>query len=177
MPPFIHLLRPVCLRLENGVTVSGPARRSAAFRHAGVPRASLLVKLIGFADVQSVRADWARNRSSRLLKNAHLRRWPGRLGGVTGSRSLFVATSPLILRRCGRCVQVGLTPQDCLPKSAGERRSGGSRKRDFAKLNLHLPACRSLGAGRGIFEQPAENDFFSKLLVPFQPLLGVPAHP
>jgi hypothetical protein len=31
---------------------------------------------------------------------------------------------------------------------------GRSRERDFAKLNLHLPACRSLGAGRGIFEQP-----------------------
>ena len=45
------------------------------------------------------------------------------------------------------CVQVRLTPQDF----------GSSRERDFAKLNLHLPACRSLGAGRGIFDQPEEK--------------------
>jgi len=32
---------------------------------------------------------------------------------------------------------------------------GRSREWDFAKLNLHL----------GIFEQPQENDFFSKLLI------------
>jgi hypothetical protein len=40
--------------------------------------------------------------------------------------------------------QVRLTPQDF----------GSSRKRDFAKLNLHLD----------IFDQPGRNDFFSRLL-------------
>jgi hypothetical protein len=49
-----------------------------------------------------------------------------------------------------------LTPQDF----------GSPRRRDFAKLNLHLPACRSLGAGRVLFEQPGKDDFFSSLLVP-----------
>jgi hypothetical protein len=29
--------------------------------------------------------------------------------------------------------------------------SGAPGKRDFAELNLHLPACRSLGAGRTLF--------------------------
>jgi hypothetical protein len=42
--------------------------------------------------------------------------------------------------------------------------SGAPGKRDFAELNLHLPACRSLGAGRALFEQPGEDDFFSSLL-------------
>jgi len=41
-------------------------------------------------------------------------------------------------------IKVRLIPQDF----------GRPRERDFAKLNLHLPACRSLGAGRGIFDQP-----------------------
>jgi len=50
--------------------------------------------------------------------------------------------------------QVRLTPQDF----------GGPRRRDFAKLNLHLPACRSLGAGRALFEQPGKDDFFTSLL-------------
>jgi hypothetical protein len=45
--------------------------------------------------------------------------------------------------------QVRLTPQDF----------GAPRRRDFAKLNLHLPACRSLGAGRTLFEQPGNDDF------------------
>jgi len=40
--------------------------------------------------------------------------------------------------------QVRLTPQDF----------GSSRRRDFAKLNLHL----------ALFEQPGEDDFFSSLL-------------
>jgi len=34
-----------------------------------------------------------------LLKNAHLRRYPAPFGGVAMSRSLFVATPPLILPR------------------------------------------------------------------------------
>jgi len=29
---------------------------------------------------------------------------------------------------------------------------------------LHLPACRSFGVGRGFFEQPEKNYFFSSLL-------------
>jgi len=36
--------------------------------------------------------------------------------------------------------------------------------RDFAKLNLHLPAYRSLGAGRAIFEQPGIAYLFSDLM-------------
>jgi hypothetical protein len=52
--------------------------------------------------------------------------------------------------------QVRLTP----PVVGSYRQDfGGPRKRDFAKLNLHLPACRSLGAGRAIFEQPGKHDF------------------
>jgi hypothetical protein len=30
---------------------------------------------------------------------------------------------------------------------------------------LHLPACRSLGAGRALFEQPGEDDFSDSLLL------------
>jgi hypothetical protein len=37
--------------------------------------------------------------------------------------------------------------------------SGAPAKQDFAELNLHLLACRSLGAGRGIFEQPEKAAF------------------
>jgi hypothetical protein len=44
---------------------------------------------------------------------------------------------------CG-VLQVRLTPQDF----------GRPRKRDFAKLNLHL----------GIFDQPKKSDFFNTLL-------------
>jgi hypothetical protein len=51
--------------------------------------------------------------------------------------------------------QVRLTPQDF----------GSPRRLDFAKLNLHLPACRSLGAGRTLFEQPGKDDLFSSLLI------------
>jgi hypothetical protein len=40
---------------------------------------------------------------------------------------------------------------------------GAPAERDFAKLNLHLPAYQSLGAGRGIFDQPAKKDFFNRL--------------
>ncbi len=49
--------------------------------------------------------------------------------------------------------QVRLTPRDFAPQG-----------RDFAKLNLHLPACRSLGAGRALFEQPGKDAFFSSPL-------------
>jgi hypothetical protein len=68
-----------------------------------------------------------------MLKKAHLLRYPARspTRGRGKSRSLFVATPPLIL--------------------------------SFGGL-LHLPACRSLGAGRGIFEHPGKNDFFSSPL-------------
>jgi hypothetical protein len=45
------------------------------------------------------------------------------------------------------------------PHSSGLREP--PQGRDFAKLNLHLPACRSLGAGRALFEQPRKEDFFS----------------
>jgi len=30
---------------------------------------------------------------------------------------------------------------------------------------LHLPACRSLGAGRGIFDQPEKNEFSNRLFI------------
>jgi hypothetical protein len=30
---------------------------------------------------------------------------------------------------------------------------------------LHLPACRSLGAGRALFEQPGKDNFFRSLPV------------
>jgi hypothetical protein len=57
--------------------------------------------------------------------------------------------------------RVRLTP----PVVGSYRQDFGSpRRRDFAKLNLHLPACRSLGAGRTLFEQPGKDDFFSSLL-------------
>jgi len=83
-----------------------------------------------------------------MLKNAHLLRYPARspTRGRGKSRSLFVATPPFVV---AAYLQVRLTPQDF----------GSPRERDFAKLNLHLPACRSLGAGRGIFEHPWKNCF------------------
>jgi hypothetical protein len=61
-----------------------------------------------------------------------------------------VLPSPFVI---AAYVQVRLIPQDV----------GRPRKRDFATLNLHLPACRSLGAGRDIFDQPEEIEFFHKL--------------
>jgi len=65
----------------------------------------------------------------------------------------------LILRRCG--------VQPSTPHSSGFR--GPPQGRDFAKLNLHLPACRSLGAGRALFEQPGKDGFFSCLLIILSP--------
>jgi hypothetical protein len=35
---------------------------------------------------------------------------------------------------------------------------------------LHLPACRSFGVGRALFEQPGKNDFFRRLLNGFDAL-------
>jgi hypothetical protein len=35
---------------------------------------------------------------------------------------------------------------------------------------LHLPACRSFGVGRALFEQPGKNDFFRRLLDGFDAL-------
>jgi hypothetical protein len=78
----------------------------------------------------------------RLLKNAPAYRQAGisgvirsphRLGGVATSRSLFVATPPLILRRC-----------NVHSKYASLFRISGA---------LHL----------GIFGQPEKNDFFNRL--------------
>jgi hypothetical protein len=40
--------------------------------------------------------------------------------------------------------------------------SGVPGKRDFAEFNLHLPVCRSLGAGRALFEQTGKDDLFSR---------------
>ena len=80
---------------------------------------------------------------------------PHNLGGVAKSRSLFVATPPLILPRVkarGRLVVIYVVVNDFKPFTTKD--FGPPRKRDFAKLNLHLPACRSLGGGRDIFEQP-----------------------
>jgi hypothetical protein len=90
-----------------------------------------------------------------LLKNGHLLRFPHpsslrrtakyalwpvhQLAGVARSRSLLIAT----------------------PLSGFREPPQG---RDFAKLNLHLPACRSLGAGRTLFEQPGKHDFFNSLI-------------
>jgi hypothetical protein len=76
------------------------------------------------------------HQSNRLLKNAHLRRSPH------PSSLQRTAKYPSLLRISG----------------APASEAGFS-----AKLNLHLPACRSLGAGRGIFDQPLKYDFFSKL--------------
>jgi hypothetical protein len=61
------------------------------------------------------------------------------LAGVARSRSLSVAT----------------------PLSGFQ---GPPQGRDSAKLNLHLPACQSFGAGRALFEQPGKDDFTSSLL-------------
>jgi len=62
--------------------------------------------------------------------------------------SFQMAAKPIqiLSNRASRCGvrQVRLTPQDF----------GRPRKRDFAKLNLHL----------GIFDQPKKSDFFSTLL-------------
>jgi len=44
------------------------------------------------------------------------------------------------------------------------RISGAPAGRDFAKLNLHLPACRRLGVGMALFEQPGKDDFFQQPL-------------
>jgi hypothetical protein len=72
-------------------------------------------------------------------------------GGFSGIKkpSVFYLTGQVVAAYS----PVRLTPHDF----------GGPRKRDFAKLNLHLPACRSLGAGRALFEQPGKDDFFSSL--------------
>jgi hypothetical protein len=69
---------------------------------------------------------------------------PHHLGGVAKSRSLFVATPPLILRRCSVQPQVRLTPKDRLPDRQGKSAAGA----------LQLP----------LFEQPKKDDFLSSLL-------------
>jgi hypothetical protein len=80
----------------------------------------------------------------RLVKNAHLRRCPAR------SPSRGRGKESLLIRRDATLRIACLT---------GRERPLASprRKRDFVKLNLHLPACRSLGSGRGIFDQLAEE--------------------
>jgi hypothetical protein len=74
---------------------------------------------------------------SRLLKNAHLLRFP----------------HPLSLRRTAKYASLLRISGACAKPL--RRRQEGSRERDFAKLNLHL----------NIFEQPEENDFFSDHLL------------
>jgi hypothetical protein len=77
-----------------------------------------------------------------LLKNGHLLRYPAASPPRRrGKKSLLIRRDP--------------TPHP----------SGAPAERDFAKLNLHLPACRSLSAGRALFEQPGKGDFFNRLLV------------
>jgi hypothetical protein len=84
---------------------------------------------------KSKEGEEVRSNFNRLLKNGHLLRFP----------------HPSSLRRTAKYASL-------------LRISGAPAKRDFAKLNLHLPACRSLGAGRALFEQPGKDDFFSSLL-------------
>jgi len=81
-------------------------------------------------------------------------RSPHRLGGVATSRSLFVATPPLIVGR-GKLGAVLLRsrPVGNGLKPFPTKDFGCPRKRDFVKLNLHL----------GIFDQPQESDFFDTL--------------
>jgi hypothetical protein len=85
-----------------------------------------------------------------LLKNAPAYRQAGicgvfppphHLGGVARSHSLFVATPPLILRLSGEFILSLSKRAPC----------------------ICLPARSRFGEGRGIFEQPDKNDFFSSL--------------
>ena len=80
------------------------------------------------------------HQSNRLLKNAHL------------SRASRDCPYPSSLQRTAKYASL-------LRISGAPASEAGFS----AKLNLHLPACRSLGAGRGIFDQPLKYDFFSKL--------------
>ena len=71
----------------------------------------------------------------RLLKNAHLRRYPARSPsrGRAKSCSLPVATAPLILRRCD-------VPQSTPPADSLTRRRGKSRSLFVATPLSGLPA-------------------------------------
>jgi len=86
-----------------------------------------------------------------LLKNGHLLRFP----------------HPSSLRRTAEYASSRLTNspawQEVAPYSSRRHSQDfeRSRERDFAKLNLHLPACRSLGAGRALFEQPGKENFLA----------------
>ena len=81
----------------------------------------------------------------------------GNNGGLSGAKkpSVFYLTGQVVTAYRGRERIYAFLTRDF----------GGSRRRDFAKLNLHLPACRSLRAGRALFEQPGKDDFFSGLLI------------
>jgi hypothetical protein len=101
------------------------------------------------------------NGSDRLLKNAHMSRasWDYPAASPSWrrarSRSLFVATPSGPLTNSRACQKSLLIRRDGTPHPP------------FGEV-LHLPACRSLGAGRGIFEQPEEKHFFGKLVnLPF----------
>ena len=113
----------------------------------------------------------------RLLKNGHLLRFrpPHSLGGVANSRSLLVATPPLVLALLDEVCKTFETSNNGGLSGAKKpsvfyltgqvvaayrqvrltpQDFGSSRERDFSKLNLHLAP----------FEQPGENGFFSRLL-------------
>ena len=81
---------------------------------------------------------------------------PHHLGGVAISRSLFVATPPLILPRVkarGRLVAAYAVGNGLKPFPTKD--FDGPRKRDFADSTcICLPARSRFGEGRALFEQP-----------------------
>ena len=93
---------------------------------------------------------WTVGTPDRLLKNAHLRRCTCQLAG------------PSSLRRTRKYAS--------FLRISGAPANGISQGSTCICLPVRSPASRSLaegrrfGEGRGIFEQPAKDEFFSKVL-------------
>jgi hypothetical protein len=96
----------------------------------------------------------------RLLKNDHLLRYP------TASPSRRRGEKPLLICRnalrpahlLAGVARVAPYSSQRHPSSFGNALQAGFRKAQLAS------ACRNLGAGRVLFEQPGKDDFFGSLL-------------
>jgi hypothetical protein len=98
-------------------------------------------------------------------------KWPSvpRFAGLSGRLTVSAAwqeVAPYSSRRHSQDFA-------CLREAASAKAGGPSQGRDFAELNLHLPACRSLDVGRALFEQPEKDDFFIRLLEVFYAVLSL----
>ena len=136
-PQLIHL----SISFTYGFPASSLAKAPVGQKATQIPHAlhqALKISIFGVSFFFFISAI-IKPKSSRLLKNAHLLRFP----------------PPSSLQRTSKYASGRLTNssawQDVAPYSSRRHSQdfGGPRRRDFAKGNLHLPACaKSRLAGR-----------------------------